>query len=143
MALKKCRECKQQVSNNALSCPHCGYRKVKHEGPLGWFVGLTSGGRILVLSLVAIFFIVGQFVPDEIGAFTGSQQFVEEQLGVKGEVRFCTYSDAEVQDLGDGRFRVTAYFEKDDLPGSEKRTEYVCVLSKNESGAWSVEELDM
>jgi|FLOH01.1.fsa_nt_gi hypothetical protein len=141
MALKKCRECKQKVSNHALSCPHCGYRKVKHEGPLGWFLGLPAVGKIFLVSLFFVFFIVDHYLPDEWKAFSESRGYVEEQLG--STVRFCNYSETEIRDLGNGRFRVAAYFEKDDLPGSEKRTAYVCVLSKNESGAWSVEELDM
>ena len=142
MALKKCRECKQKVSNNAFSCPHYGYRKVKHEGPFGWFVGLTSGGRILVLSLVAGFLILGLLIPNEVGAFVGSKEYVTERLGAGAVVTFCPYSEAEVQDLGEGRFRVAAFFEQDDSTGVVIRTEYVCFLSERKSG-WYLEKLDM
>jgi hypothetical protein len=142
MALKKCRECKQKISNTAFSCPHCGYRKVKHDGPLGWFVGLTSGGRILVLSLVAVFLIIGLLLPDEMGAYVGSQQLVKGQLVSGAAVTFCPYSEADVQDLGEGRFRVAAYFEQDDPTGEVVRTEYVCLLSRDKSG-WYLEKLDL
>ena len=142
MALKKCRECKQKISNTAFSCPHCGYRKVKHEGPLGWFVGLGAGGRILVLSLIAVFLVIGLLLPDEMGAFIGSQEHVKERLGASATVTFCSYSEAEVQDLGEGRFRVAAFFEQDDSTGAVTRTEYVCVLSKDEAG-WYLEKLDL
>lgn len=142
MALKKCRDCKQPVSSNAYSCPHCGYEKVKHHGPLGWFVGLTSGGRILVLSLIAVFLVIGLLLPDEMGAYIGSQEHVKERLGASATVTFCSYSEAEVQDLGEGRFRVAAYFEQEDSDGAVKRIEYVCVVSRDEAG-WSLEKLDL
>lgn len=35
MALMKCPECELQVSDKALSCPHCGYPLKDHEQPRG------------------------------------------------------------------------------------------------------------
>ena len=31
MALVKCRECGKEISNNASSCPYCGYKNRKNN----------------------------------------------------------------------------------------------------------------
>lgn len=46
MALKPCKECKQQVSTSAKTCPHCGVSKPTKSG-----IGLGGG---IVLTLVVL-----------------------------------------------------------------------------------------
>ena len=51
MAIILCPECKKEVSDNAVSCPHCGYqlKETAHE---------TNHGCLLVLILLAILFVI-------------------------------------------------------------------------------------
>lgn len=47
MALKECKECKQNVSSKAKKCPHCGAPIKARTSPLAWF--------FLIVLLVMIF----------------------------------------------------------------------------------------
>lgn len=50
MALKNCPECKSLVSNEATTCPHCGYKLKKKMGCLSW-IGIII---LIIISLVII-----------------------------------------------------------------------------------------
>lgn len=57
MALIKCKECKQEVSNTAKTCPQCG---VKNPGVTAKALMITWAVIIIV-----IMFAIGQCTPDE------------------------------------------------------------------------------
>lgn len=64
MALKKCPECQEQVSESALFCPHCGYvldekriKKIKN----GLIVRI-DGGKIDIYDFLLFFVVVAAFV---------------------------------------------------------------------------------
>src|SRR6266849_1186456 len=61
MAMKKCRECKAEVSSAAPVCPHCG---VKNPGRPG---GLSVGaiGCLGLIGLVVLFAVIGQVGSNE------------------------------------------------------------------------------
>ena len=40
MALKKCKECKKEVSTKAKNCPHCGAKKPTENKFLSFIVGV-------------------------------------------------------------------------------------------------------
>lgn len=50
MALKKCKECGNEVSTNADSCPHCGARLKNKMGCFGFI--LTGVGILLLLGYI-------------------------------------------------------------------------------------------
>lgn len=50
MALKNCPECKSLVSNEATTCPHCGYKLKKKMGCFSW-IGIII---LIIISLVII-----------------------------------------------------------------------------------------
>ncbi len=50
MAIKECKECSQQVSTKATSCPHCGATLKRETGYLTW-----------VVAIIFIFFMTGLF----------------------------------------------------------------------------------
>lgn len=63
MALKNCPECKEQVSESALFCPHCGYvldgkriKKVKNS-----IIVKFEGGKADVADVFMIIFLLGIF----------------------------------------------------------------------------------
>lgn len=56
MAMKQCRECGQQVSTDANSCPHCG-----KTNPTGSFAGMGCAGKgcILLVGFVVAVMVIG------------------------------------------------------------------------------------
>ena len=53
MALKPCRECGQQVSSKARSCPHCGVQNPA-KGVASQHLGCGSGCLLLLIAVVGI-----------------------------------------------------------------------------------------
>ncbi len=48
MALINCKECNKEISSEAASCPHCGYKKGKDSQTLSWLIGWVL---IIVIAL--------------------------------------------------------------------------------------------
>ena len=56
MALITCNECGREISNTAVSCPHCGFQINKSEGvkkadAIGWII-LIGLGILVLLSFL-------------------------------------------------------------------------------------------
>jgi hypothetical protein len=81
--------------------------------------------------------------PTKIEAFVMSQSFVEKMLKAPSTADFCSYSDATVTDLGDGRFRVSAYVDAQNSFGAKIRTNYTSVLKTTDGNRWMLESLHM
>ena len=64
--LIECPTCKQQISSNAASCPHCGeiIRKNKCRSKKGGFISLGVG-----LALCIAFGIIGNHVDESLALF--------------------------------------------------------------------------
>lgn len=60
MALIKCHECGQEISDNAKSCPHCGY-KTENRKPIFDFLNDTMN-FIIVEIISVVVGIIGIFV---------------------------------------------------------------------------------
>lgn len=43
MALTKCRECGNQISDQAVACPHCGAKPPKRTSTSTWVIGAVLG----------------------------------------------------------------------------------------------------
>lgn len=41
MALRKCKECGNEISDSAETCPRCGYKQPKKAGILAWVLGMV------------------------------------------------------------------------------------------------------
>lgn len=57
--LIKCNECKNLVSDKALSCPSCGNVLRKPLKNVGCFMRTLNMGCMTILVIVAIYFVVG------------------------------------------------------------------------------------
>lgn len=84
MALINCPECNREISDNAKSCPHCGYSIKKEQtktelgnvetnaamGVLYIFLGIVSiiGGLFLLGIIIGIFAILGGLALISIGS---------------------------------------------------------------------------
>jgi RNA polymerase subunit RPABC4/transcription elongation factor Spt4 len=54
MALKKCKECKAEISSKAKICPQCGYKKKSFSTEL-----MKTGCAITILSPLLILLLMG------------------------------------------------------------------------------------
>jgi hypothetical protein len=63
MALKPCRECRQQVSTDADKCPHCGVRD-----PTGAKASMAQKGCLGCLGLLGVLFVIGTFAGGDGGS---------------------------------------------------------------------------
>ena len=77
----------------------------------------------------------------EIEAFVASQRFVEQRLKAPSSADFCSYTDANVEYLGNGRYRVIAYVDSQNSFGAELRTRYKCILKHEGGYDWYLEGL--
>ena len=57
--LIKCNECKNLVSDKALSCPSCGNVLRTPPKNVGCFMRTLNMGCMTILVIVAIYFVVG------------------------------------------------------------------------------------
>ncbi len=158
MSMIHCPECHKKISDTADSCPKCGHKLTpeqvakikKSEEKLNAGCGIGCSTIILVLIALSYF---GAFDGDDdpdvrnvsyaFDAFYMSQQFVERQLKAPSTADFCSYSEAQVIDLGGGKFRVLAYVDAENSFGAKIRMHYDCTLETTNGEEWTLENLDM
>jgi len=159
MSLIACPECRKQISDSATQCPHCGRplspqviddaRERAKRGQRNLGIGC------LVLIAIVVLLALGPcrgsqdsgkhtaMGPDKISAFVMSQEFVKDRLKAPGTAKFPWYDESFVDDLGGGRFRVTAYVDAENSFGAKLRTHYTCVLSSSDGDRWSLENIEV
>ena len=147
-----CPECNKRISDTATSCPKCGHAITQEdiaaakENQVGIQrsnrkFGIGCGTILVVIWIIGA--IMGPGEPDEIDAFVMSRQFVEKALKFPSTAEFCSFTDARIVDLGEGRFRVSAWVDSQNGFGATVRTQYVCVLSGEDSDTWTLENLEL
>lgn len=53
MAMTNCRECGNQMSSKAISCPKCGAKRSRTISAAGWVFLALFGGAVLLTTLLA------------------------------------------------------------------------------------------
>ena len=85
MSLIKCPECKQEVSDSAVTCPHCGYQ-LRNEQNRAYklvekehdrkYKEMIAGGIICLIAAIAFLFFLSdpvvQYSGDLLGTIIGS-----------------------------------------------------------------------
>lgn len=69
MALIKCTECGNEISDKAVSCPGCG-APVKEVQPVSVRGSKNVGCMTLIISLFIVFYIASKFMPDTVDTST-------------------------------------------------------------------------
>lgn len=54
MAIKKCKECKKEISSKAKVCPNCGYKKKSFSDEL-----MKTGCALIILAPFLMFLFIG------------------------------------------------------------------------------------
>lgn len=78
-----------------------------------------------------------------IEAFVMSQTFVKRQLRAPATAKFPSILDATVEDLGDGRFFVSAYVDAENAFGALIRTHYKATLRRIDDERWQAESVEL
>ena len=78
-----------------------------------------------------------------IEAFVMSQTFVKRQLRSPATAKFPSILEADVRDLGDGRFFVSAYVDAENAFGALIRTHYKATLRRIDDERWQAESVEL
>ena len=76
-------------------------------------------------------------------AFVMSQRFVKRQLRSPATAKFPSILEADVRDLGDGRFLVSAYVDAENAFGALIRTHYKATLRRIGEERWQAESVEL
>ena len=136
MALTKCKECRKDISSEAESCPHCGF-KPKRTSLFTWIVGglfaigvfggiirsNTDEGRASRAAPAAT-----REPPDlRRLAAGGCREFIKQRLHDPASAQFGTNDEASVEVRGNRALVVRSVRAKNAI-GALRLTEFVCVL---------------
>lgn len=79
--------------------------------------------------------------PDKIEAYVMAQVFVEKWLKAPSTAQYPLASEAIINDLGDGRWRVQAWVDSQNSFGAMVRNNFTCTLKYTGGDNWRVEKL--
>lgn len=147
--LKKCPQCQTDIPEKAKICPNC------KSDIRSW-----AARNPILLLLIATPFLIGfissfsggtQSTPDttlqapsEIIAFAVSEGVVEKMLKAPSTAKFS--QQREVDDLGEGRYRVKSFVDSQNGFGAMIRSDWETVLKYNsgdpvETSSWTIEKV--
>ncbi|MCR4434128.1 MAG: hypothetical protein NUV70_08790 [Caldiserica bacterium] len=79
--------------------------------------------------------------PDKIEAYVMAQVFVEKWLKAPSTAQYPLASEATIDDLGGGRWRVRAWVDSQNSFGAMVRSNFDCTLKYTGNENWRVEKL--
>lgn len=80
---------------------------------------------------------------DSISAYVMAQDFVSSQLKAPSTAKFQTYSKELVQDLGGGRYKISAYVDAQNSFGAMMRNQFNCTLKYIGNNKWVSEGVEI
>lgn len=115
-------------------------------------VALGVVGKVVGVAIVFFFFTLiirgcesvlttSSRTPDRIEALTMAQQFVRDALPTPSTAKFPWPSEHDVEDLGQGRWKVISYVDAENVFGARVRTHYAVVIQHTGNGKWRLEDI--
>jgi len=110
------------------------------------------GCLVWIAVLVLIFFCIASCrgsaeetstEPDKIDAYIMSQQFVETKLKAPATAKFPRFQDSFVKEIGENRYKVSAYVDAENSFGAKIRVKYFCVLKHIGDDKWELEDIEL
>lgn len=80
---------------------------------------------------------------DPLSAYVMAQDFVSSQLKAPSTAKFQSYSKDLVQDLGGGRYRISAYVDAQNSFGATMRNKFNCTVKYTGNNKWVSEEVEL
>ena len=80
---------------------------------------------------------------ENIEAYVAAKQFVTQKLKSPSTAKFPPNYDAQISNLGSGRFSVSGYVDSQNSFGAIVRTKYTVIILKNSSTSWKLESIDI
>lgn len=152
MALTRCPDCGNTVSESAPACPHCGRPRTAPSGSSAVSKSIAIGCAAIFLLLLTCFLIT----PNESShsnpygdsgmAAIMCQDFVKRRLRAPATAQFPNIYSADTrrQDLGQGRYRIEAYVDAQNGFGALIRNTFTCVINKTpNTDTWNLESLQI
>lgn len=157
MALKECKECGQEVSTKADTCPNCGVNDP------------TTSTLSKIVSTIIGFVILGWFCsmllgdvdsdttnasttswkdePDKIAAHTMIQGFVEDRLKAPSTAEFPSAWDYDYDENidyeGNQTYYIESYVDSENSFGGTVRTEFTARIKQVSEDEWRLLELNL
>ena len=108
MALQSCRECGQQVSTEAATCPRCGVPNPTASPPVASTQGdkRRSLGIWIFLFLVVVVLAVGSLLPDSGKGGSSEAPTVDLRVAAVPRGRMLKVASGESESVSDCRIRI-------------------------------------
>ena len=80
---------------------------------------------------------------DSLSAYVMAQDFVSSQLKSPSTAKFQNYSKDLVQDLGSGRYKISAYVDAQNSFGAMMRNQFTCTVKYVGNKKWVSENVEL
>ena len=140
MALTNCPECNNEVSDSALTCPHCGFQlknqKLQKKAPKK-----KAGGCAIIIIAILILFIVFHNIgsndesDDSRGtskmlAYNYAENFVKKKLKSPSTADFpgVQQKDQHTTMIGKDKYKIESWVDSENSFGANIRTKFSCII---------------
>lgn len=152
MAIIKCIDCGQDVSDSSKACPHCGCpteksiyveerinKELINASPTGNKIATIITAVIVVLIAVFLFKSCSGIGTEdnyntETNAKICAEKAVEDRLKSPSTADFCPYYAMTATNLGGDKWKVTGYVDAQNSFGAEIREYWTVTLTLTKTG---------
>ena len=144
MALKKCKECKKEISSKANNCPNCGAPVNQISKAIsGCFIKLF----VIIILIIAIFYWVSTIPLDSVpnsysspstnsnwktqdnsySAYLMMQEFVKKRLKSPSTAKFPNFylNTDHIKKISNQTYQITSYVDSQNTFGAMIRTKFL------------------
>ena len=71
-----------------------------------------------------------------------AEQFAQKKLKSPGSAKFQSFLDQKIEDLGEGKYKISSYVDSQNSFGALVRNNYTCTLKYIDNNKWQLENLE-
>lgn len=150
MSLIKCKECGNEVSSKAETCPKCGVRIARKPIGCGAAIALMFLFVVIGMSVKSIFLPDTSVAPPATSeekaaarrqiaaddAKYACREFMKERLKAPATAKFPYYKDFVSRPNGPDEFEISSYVDAQNAYGAMIRISFDCTVRKDAAGTW-------
>lgn len=160
MALIKCAECGQEISDSSKRCPHCGCKTSKsikidraqtkaerqQKAQEEW-ENASEGQKTFSMIFLIILIVAGLFLFKSCGSSSSkpiensetnakicAEEYVRQNLKAPSTAKFCSYANMTATNITGRTWKVSGYVDAENSFGASIRTYWVVTLTLTNSG---------